>query len=334
MTRDRGNLRKDGRLVVDVAGVDPVALLGPTDVNLRFLEEKTGGTFSLKHDRLQVRCDPERLPAVRALLDDLVERVRQGQHIDAVTLGYLWDRHGDDTGEDPEPAASAAPDGEPLLFTGGSRKAVRVKSAGQQSYVDSVRDNDLVFAVGPAGTGKTFLAVVMAMDYLKRKLVDRVVLVRPAVEAGEQLGFLPGDLQEKINPYLRPLFDALSDVSGSGRVARYMTSGVIEASPLAYMRGRTLNNAFVILDEAQNTTIGQMKMFLTRLGFQSKAVVTGDVTQIDLADGSASGLVHVRKILKGTEGIGFVELGTGDVVRHPLVRRIVDAFEAAEAKRS
>jgi phosphate starvation-inducible PhoH-like protein len=331
VTAARGNARPGGRLVLDVAGIDPLALLGPQDANLRFLEERTGGSFSLQRDQLQVRCDPERLPVLRALLEDLVERARRGQHIDAITLGYLWDRHGDGTaaaGEDPEADPGR---GETLLFSGGSRKSVHVKSAGQQVYVDAIRDHDIVFAVGPAGTGKTFLAVVMAMDYLKRRLIDRVVLVRPAVEAGEQLGFLPGDLQEKINPYLRPLFDALGDVTGASRIARYMTSGVIEASPLAYMRGRTLNNAFVILDEAQNTTIGQMKMFLTRLGYQSKAVVTGDVTQIDLADGTDSGLVRVRDILQGTEGIGFVELATGDVVRHPLVRRIVDAFEAAEA---
>jgi phosphate starvation-inducible PhoH-like protein len=174
----------------------------------------------------------------------------------------------------------------------------------------------------------------MAMDYLKRRLVDRIVLVRPVVEAGEQLGFLPGDLHEKINPYLRPLYDALSDIIGPNRVSRYLTSGVIEASPLAYMRGRTLNNAFVILDEAQNTTVGQMKMFLTRLGFQTKAVVTGDITQIDLNQNQRSGLVHVWELLSGTKGVAFVKLDGRDVLRHPLVRRIVDAFEEAEDKQS
>jgi len=331
VTPSRDREKSAGRVVLDVSGVDPLALLGPRDVNLRLLEERTGGTFNLKHDQLRIRCEPDRLPMVRGLLEDLVERARRGQHIDAVTVDYLWEKYDEPAapGTDPVEPVSAA-GSEPLLFAGGSRTAVRVKSAGQQFYVDTVRNNDLVFAVGPAGTGKTFLAVVMALDYLKRQLVDRVVLVRPAVEAGEQLGFLPGDLQEKINPYLRPLYDALSDVAGAGTIARYMESGVIEASPLAYMRGRTLNNAFVILDEAQNTTVGQMKMFLTRLGLQSKAVVTGDVTQIDLAEGSVSGLVRVREILRETEGIGFVELGTADVVRHPLVRRIVDAFDAAE----
>jgi len=172
------------------------------------------------------------------------------------------------------------------------------------------------------------------MDYLKRQLVDRIVLVRPAVEAGEQLGFLPGDLQEKINPYLRPLYDALADILGPARITKYTARGVIEASPLAYMRGRTLNNAFVILDEAQNTTVGQMKMFLTRLGRQAKAVVTGDITQIDLPREERSGLVHVREILRDTEGIGFVELGTADVMRHPLVRRIIDAFAEADPDRT
>ncbi|MCP4574171.1 MAG: PhoH family protein [bacterium] len=318
--------------MLDLAGVDPLALLGPRDVNLRFLEEKLQGNVSLKGDRLTVRCDPSRLETARALLEDLVERAAQGQHVDAVTLEYLWERHGArGTEPPPEPSPAGDEDGETLLFSGGKRRSVRVKSEGQSRYVETVRQNDVVFAVGPAGTGKTFLAVVLAMDYLKRQLVDRIVLVRPAVEAGEQLGFLPGDLQEKINPYLRPLYDALSDITGPGRIARYMSGGVIEASPLAYMRGRTLNNAFVILDEAQNTTVGQMKMFLTRLGFGSKAVVTGDITQIDLPTGTLSGLVHVREILKGTEGIGFVELDTGDVVRHPLVRRIVDAFEDHEA---
>ena len=327
MTAARG--RQDtGRVVVDVEGVDPLAVLGPGDANLRWLEERTGGQLTLRRDKLTLRCAPEDVAPARALLADTVERARQGQHIDPVTLEYLWDRHFGADGDD-EPLREET---EPLLWAGGSRQAVRVKTAGQQEYVDAVRDNDVVFAMGPAGTGKTFLAVVMAMDYLKRQLVDRIVLVRPAVEAGEQLGFLPGDLQEKINPYLRPLYDALSDITGAAKIARFMSSGVIEASPLAYMRGRTLNNAFVILDEAQNTTVGQMKMFLTRLGWQSKAVVTGDITQIDLPDRHGSGLVHVRQILKGTEGIAFVELGTGDVVRHPLVRRIVDAFEAAGAE--
>jgi phosphate starvation-inducible PhoH-like protein len=314
-----------GEMTLDLKGVDQLVLLGARDANLRFLEEKFGGKLAVRGDRMIVRGPLDKLEPVVEVLEDLIQRVKHGQLVDKVTLGYLWDQHNGAGGGVEEPA----PAGDPILFSGGSRKAVRVKSRGQQEYIDAIREYDVVFAVGPAGTGKTFLAVVMAMDYLKRKLVDRIVLVRPAVEAGEQLGFLPGDLQEKINPYLRPLYDALSDITGAAKIARFMASGVIEASPLAYMRGRTLNNAFVILDEAQNTTIGQMKMFLTRLGVQSKAVVTGDITQIDLPDPRKSGLVNVREILKQTEGVVFVDLDGRDVVRHPLVRRIVEAFDEA-----
>lgn len=310
---------------MDLEGVDQLGLLGACDANLRFLEEKFGGTLTVRKDRLVMRGPAERLDMIREVLADLVGRVRHGQFVDSVTLRYLWEQRAGKR----EPEPDIPRDGDPLLFASGSRQAVRVKTVGQQAYVKAVHDYDVVFSVGPAGTGKTFLAVVMAMDYLKRQLVDRIVLVRPAVEAGEQLGFLPGDLQEKINPYLRPLFDALSDIVGASKIAHYMSSGIIEASPLAYMRGRTLNNAFVILDEAQNTTLGQMKMFLTRLGVQSKAVVTGDVTQVDLPDKRKSGLIRVRDILRDTEGVAFVELDGRDIVRHPLVRRIVDAFEAA-----
>jgi len=310
---------------VDLEGVDQLELLGAHDANLRFLEEKFGGTLTVRKDRMVLRGPAGKLDLVPEVVEDLVARVRQGQLVDSVALRYLWEQRAGKL--DPDPGLLR--DGDPLLFASGSRQAVRVKTRGQQMYVQAVHDYDVVFSVGPAGTGKTFLAVVMAMDYLKRQLVDRIVLVRPAVEAGEQLGFLPGDLQEKINPYLRPLFDSLSDIIGAAKIARYMSSGIIEASPLAYMRGRTLNNAFVILDEAQNTTLGQMKMFLTRLGVQSKAVITGDVTQVDLPDQRLSGLVRVRDILRDTEGVAFVDLDGRDIVRHPLVRRIVDAFEAA-----
>ena len=326
---NRGNSDGDFETVaetsLDLGGIDQLGLLGTRDANLRYLEEKFGGTLAVRGDRLMIRGPADRLDVIREVLADLVERVRQGQLVDSVSLRYLWEQR---AGEQ-EPGPDFSPNEEPLLFAKGNRQGVRVKTLGQLAYVKAVHDHDVVFAVGPAGTGKTFLAVVMAMDYLKRQLVDRIVLVRPAVEAGEQLGFLPGDLQEKINPYLRPLFDALSDISGAAKIARYLSSGVIEASPLAYMRGRTLNNAFVILDEAQNTTLGQMKMFLTRLGMQSKAVVTGDVTQVDLPDKRLSGLIRVRSILQKTEGVSFVDLDGRDVVRHPLVRRIVDAFEAA-----
>jgi len=323
---NRGSGQRGEEIRFDLRGIDQVALCGPGDQNLRRLERRFDGTVAARGDQLRITGPSEQLPLIRDVVADLLERVRRGQRIDAVTVDYLLASHGS-----PELAAEIlGEEAGPLLYASGSRRAVRVRTAGQQRYVDAVRDHDVVFVVGPAGTGKTYLAVVLAMDYLKRNLVDRIILVRPAVEAGEQLGFLPGDLQEKINPYLRPLYDALSDILGPARIGKYMESGIIDATPLAYMRGRTLNNAFVILDEAQNTTVGQMKMFLTRLGHQAKAVITGDVTQIDLAAGEKSGLIHVREILAGTEGIAFIELDSRDTQRHPLVRRIVDAFHDAE----
>ncbi len=309
-------------------GVDQLALLGTADTNLRFLEEKLDGGITVRGETMVLRGSRDQVEILRQMVAALIEHVRRGQQVDRVTLSYLWSRFAE--GAVPTTDDSAA--GETLFFASDSRRAVKARSPGQSSYVEAIRNNDIVFAVGPAGTGKTYLAVVMAMDYLKRRLVDRIILVRPAIEAGEQLGFLPGDLQEKIDPYLRPLYDALSDIIGPGKIAKYMSSGVLEASPLAYMRGRTLNNAFVILDEAQNTTVGQMKMFLTRLGYDAKAVVTGDITQIDLHQDQKSGLVHVLDILLGTDGIAFIHLDTRDILRHPLVRRIVDAFDGAEQR--
>ncbi len=319
----------EARKSLDLEGVDQLSLLGVRDENLRFMESRFGGTLTVRGDRMLIEGPPDGsaqdLEVAVKVVGDLIERVRHGQRIDEVSINYLWEQTAETKSDEP----SFSGKNEPILYSGGTRRSVRAKTAGQQRFVDTVRDHDVVFAVGPAGTGKTFLAVVMAMDYLDRKLVDRIILVRPAVEAGEQLGFLPGDMQEKIHPYMRPLFDSLSDIVGANKISRLLGSGVIEASPLGYMRGRTLNNAFVILDEAQNTTVGQMKMFLTRLGFQSKAVITGDITQIDLDVGSRSGLVHVREILGQTAGVRFVDLDGRDVVRHPLVRRIVEAFDSA-----
>jgi len=207
---------------------------------------------------------------------------------------------------------------------------VRALTKGQTDYIEAIRGHDVVFAVGPAGCGKTYLAVAAAVDALAKHQVNRLILVRPAVEAGEHLGFLPGDMQEKVNPYLRPIYDALYDVLNPAQVARFMEREVIEIAPLAFMRGRTLNNAYVILDEAQNTTPKQMKMFLTRLGRSAKAVVTGDVTQVDLADGARSGLAHACEVLKNLDGVKFINLERQDIVRHPLVQRIVDAYEKNE----
>lgn len=209
-------------------------------------------------------------------------------------------------------------------------KPIRIKTLGQRDYIQAIRSHDLVFGIGPAGTGKTYLAVVMAVRALKNGQVKRIILTRPAVEAGESLGFLPGDLKEKVDPYLRPLYDALHDVLGAEHTERMVERGTIEIAPLAYMRGRTLDDAFVILDEAQNTTTAQMKMFLTRLGFGSKMVITGDKTQIDLPKGAVSGLVSAETVLDGAKGIGFIYLTESDVVRHPLVAKVIRAFEQAE----
>lgn len=218
-----------------------------------------------------------------------------------------------------------------VIFTTPRGKQVRPKTMGQQRYVQAMRESDVVFAIGPAGTGKTYLAVVMAVRALRDKTVGRLILTRPAVEAGEKLGFLPGDIQEKVDPYLRPLYDSLYDVLGVENTQRYLDRHIIEVAPLAYMRGRTLEDAFIILDEAQNTTPEQMKMFLTRLGFSSRAVVTGDITQIDLPRGQISGLVDAGRKLAGIPGISFVYLTGADTIRHPLVIEIVKAYERAEA---
>jgi phosphate starvation-inducible PhoH-like protein len=213
-----------------------------------------------------------------------------------------------------------------------SGKSIKPKTLGQKKYVDAIKNNDIVFGIGPAGTGKTYLAMAMAVNAFRNKEVDRIILTRPAVEAGESLGFLPGDLQEKVDPYLRPIYDALFDILGFETYARYMEKGLIEVAPLAYMRGRTLDSSYVILDEAQNTTNEQMKMFLTRLGFGSKAIITGDITQVDLPKGKSSGLVTVPKILGDIQGIDFVYLSKLDIVRHPLVQKIVEAYEKYEKK--
>ncbi|MBE7025842.1 MAG: PhoH family protein [Ruminococcaceae bacterium] len=228
---------------------------------------------------------------------------------------------------------SAASLGENYVCITSKGKPIKAKTLGQKSYVDSIKSSTVTFGIGPAGTGKTYLAVALAVDAFRKKQASRIILTRPAVEAGEKLGFLPGDLQNKVDPYLRPLYDALSDMLGAESYLKYFERGLIEVAPLAYMRGRTLDDAFIILDEAQNTTPEQMKMFLTRIGFGSKAIITGDITQIDLPDGKRSGLRDVISILKNIEGISFVYLTAKDVVRHPLVQKIIDAYEKNTTKR-
>ena len=304
------------RVSIPLSGVDLLSFLGPRDEHLRRLEDAFDGQLVIRGDALHLSGDAGEVQRMEARLERILDWVRRGRPLDAGAMDRLL---ADDSNGAKAPGSN-------LDLGSGAEGLIHPRTPGQAVYIEAVRTHDLVFAIGPAGTGKTYLAVVMAVRALLRREVDRIFLVRPAVEAGEQLGFLPGDLQEKVDPYLRPLYDALTDMLGPSRVARLLANGTIEVAPLAYMRGRTLNRAYVILDEGQNTTLTQMKMFLTRIGEGTRAIVTGDVTQIDLQDPAASGLVRVRSVLVDVEGVAFVELADRDVVRHPLVRRIVEAF--------
>lgn len=308
---------------ISLDGVDLLAFLGHRDAHLRRLEEAFAGHLVVRGDELRLFGPEDEVARMEAVVAELLEWARSGRPVDRGALERIL------AGEGLAPREAGR---QAVQLPGGvaGRVAVEARTPGQQRYLQAMQEHDVVFAIGPAGTGKTYLAVVRAVQALQRREVDRIFLVRPAVEAGEQLGFLPGDLQEKVDPYLRPLYDALTDCLGATKVARLLSQGTIEVAPLAYMRGRTLNRAFVILDEGQNSTLGQMKMFLTRIGEGTRAVVTGDVTQVDLADPAQSGLLRVRPILDGLEGVAFLHLGEADVVRHPLVRRIVSAFEMVE----
>jgi phosphate starvation-inducible PhoH-like protein len=291
-------------------------LCGPTDEHLRTIE--AGLQVSIAHRHEQFKVDGPKARAQRAveLLQALYEIAARPIPAEKVQLMLAGDA-----------ALEPASDGAPVLQT--RRADLRARTPNQTVYLDNISQHDITFGIGPAGTGKTYLAVACAVDALERSAVQRIVLTRPAVEAGEKLGFLPGDLAQKVDPYLRPLYDALYDLMGSDRVAKAFERNALEIAPLAFMRGRTLNNAFVILDEAQNTTPEQMKMFLTRIGFGSKCVVTGDVSQIDLPKGQLSGLIEAEHILKRVKGIAHTRFTSADVVRHPLVARIVDAYDAA-----
>jgi phosphate starvation-inducible PhoH-like protein len=309
------------------SGTDAVAVLGQHDALLEVVEQELGASVTVRGDTLVVRGSADRVDAAVRVFDQLLALAHRGQSITpAEVRRVLRSRTGQ---RDPSDVTLS---GEALLVTA-SGKPVAPRTPGQRAYVEAIRARDLTFAVGPAGTGKTYLAVAMAAVALRARTVQRIVLTRPAVEAGEKLGFLPGDISAKVDPYLRPLYDALYEMIGPERFTRLSERGVIEVVPLAFMRGRTLNDAFIILDEAQNTTREQMKMFLTRMGFGSKAVVTGDVTQIDLPRDRTSGLVEAREIFKGIEGIAFVALSETDVVRHELVQTIVRAYERFEAAR-
>lgn len=289
-------------------------LCGPMDAHLRSIE--AGLQVSIAHRHEQFKVDGPKAVAVRAMemLQAIYERADRPIAPDMVQLMLAGD-HAGEHGMDL-----------PTLQT--RRTDLKARSPVQAAYLDSIASHDISFGIGPAGTGKTYLAVACAVDALERASVQRIVLTRPAVEAGERLGFLPGDLSQKVDPYLRPLYDALYDLMGHDKVQKAFERNAIEVAPLAFMRGRTLNNAFVILDEAQNTSTEQMKMFLTRIGFGAKAVITGDVSQIDLPKGQLSGLIDAERVLKRVKGIAFTRFSSADVVRHPLVARIVDAYDA------
>ncbi|HSQ03125.1 MAG TPA: PhoH family protein [Burkholderiales bacterium] len=291
-------------------------LCGALDENLRQIEAALDVNISRRGERFAVTGTAPRARIAAQLLKDFYAKARHTLSLEDVQLGLVEA----DNARVPKPAAEV-----PMLIT--RREDLHGRTPHQVDYLRNIQTHDITFSIGPAGTGKTYLAVACAVDALERDGVKRIVLVRPAVEAGERLGFLPGDMAQKVDPYLRPLYDALYDLMGYDKVAKMFERGAIEIAPLAFMRGRTLNHAFVILDEAQNTTPEQMKMFLTRIGFGSKAVVTGDITQIDLAKGQKSGLIDAREVLQRVRGIAFTLFGSEDVVRHPLVQRIVNAYE-------
>jgi phosphate starvation-inducible PhoH-like protein len=300
------------------------ALCGERNGNLRLVEKRLGITINIRGNDLLLHGPQPDVEMAENLLNQLYGLLTDGYPIYDRDIEYslriLAGNH----------KAKLKPIFLDRVYIPSKKRTITPKSINQKVYIDSIRKYDIVFGIGPAGTGKTYLAMAMAVSALMKKEITRVVLARPAVEAGEKLGFLPGDLYEKVNPYLRPLYDALHDMMDFESASRFIQTGIIEVAPLAFMRGRTLNDSFVILDEAQNATTEQMKMFLTRLGFSSKTVITGDITQIDLPEGKASGLIQARDIFSHISGIKFVYFGKEDVVRHPLVQEIIDAYERAE----
>ena len=330
------------------------SLCGPFDQNIKHLERRLGVSIRNRGNEFQVSGSHGRVEAAAALLHQLYRETYERDEIEPDFVHLYLQEAGVEELLDKLPENSSAIAGQgdasnsvqknsaaektsQANDAGGVvirtyKKPVKPRGANQVTYTKLIREHDINFGIGPAGTGKTFLAVACAVEALESQRVSRILLVRPAVEAGEKLGFLPGDLAQKIDPYLRPLYDALYEMMGIERVTKFIERNIIEVAPLAYMRGRTLNNAYIILDESQNTTVAQMKMFLTRIGFGSTAVITGDITQIDLPRGERSGLVHVRDVLANIDGISFTNFSSKDVVRHPLVQKIVDAYSAADAK--
>jgi phosphate starvation-inducible PhoH-like protein len=331
---NHGKLNKRGNILTEEVekvykfqnAEQEIGLVGAQDANLKLLEEGLNVTMSLFGEELRVKGDEDQVNQAIDVVAELATLVKKGIKLNATdfvsamkmsergTLEYFGDMYTE------------------TLIRDNKGRSVRVKNYGQRSYIQAIRNNDITFGIGPAGTGKTYLAVAMAVAALKRGDVERIIITRPAVEAGESLGFLPGDLKEKVDPYLRPIYDALHAIVGAEHTERLMDRGTIEVAPLAYMRGRTLDNAFIILDEAQNTTPQQMKMFLTRLGFGSHMIVNGDVSQIDLPGKVRSGLIQAREVLQNVPHIAFVNFSADDVVRHPVVGAIINAYDAYDAK--
>ncbi len=314
------------RTVQIAGGIEP--LFGTLDENLKFLESALQVTTQLQDNHLAIEGEPAQVNRAVCILDEYNQLVREGRVLDNGEVKALLRLATEEPGIS---LRGILETGRPRAF---GKKTITPKSANQRRYMADIERHDMVFAIGPGGTGKTYLAVAMGVSSLLAKQVNRIILVRPAVEAGERLGFLPGTLQQKIDPYMRPLYDALYDMLDADKLERYLEKGIIEVAPLAFMRGRTLNDSFVILDEAQNTTSEQMKMFLTRLGFNSKAVITGDITQIDLPSGRRSGLVEAMDVVGKIEGIAFVHFNERDVVRHNLVQQIIKAYDEFDASQT
>jgi phosphate starvation-inducible protein PhoH and related proteins len=314
--------------MIEVDGDYVSEIFGNFDENIDLIEDTLGVNVALRGNSIKLIGTEDSIDLADSLIDKLVDVAKKEGKISKQALIYTMDLvvRGKESKMD-----ELLND---IICIAASGKTLKPKTLGQKRYIDNIRHNDIVFGIGPAGTGKTYLAMAMAVKAFRNKEVTRIILTRPAVEAGESLGFLPGDLQEKVDPYLRPLYDALFDILGAESYLKYKERGLIEVAPLAYMRGRTLDSAFIILDEAQNTTTEQMKMFLTRLGNGSKAVVTGDITQIDLPPGKSSGLKQAEKILKGIKGISFSYFDKSDVVRHKLVQDIIEAYETYDKSRS
>lgn len=298
-----------------------IALFGLNDQNITVIEQECSVHIALRGNHLVIQGDPEHLSLAEKTVQILFDMIQHNETVDRLRIRYVISMVRDGNADRIEESLKK------VIAITHRGKQVTCKTIGQQKYIETIRKNTLTFAIGPAGTGKTYLAMALSVMALKNKEAERIILTRPAVEAGEKLGFLPGDLTQKVDPYLRPLYDAMYDFMGADSYTRLLERGTVEVAPLAYMRGRTLSDAFIILDEAQNTTPEQMKMFLTRIGFNSKVIVTGDITQTDLPTGKSSGLAEAIRILDGIPGIGIVELTGKDIVRHELVQRIVEAYD-------